>query len=102
MGQARRAALLERFGSVAALRKAALADLAMTPGIGEKIAEIIFTHLQVLIKSGWYLIDLCTFGIQLPWLFFLPEQKSPAFNPVFHFKTFNSHFMIINNEPFFL
>ena len=46
MGQARRAALLERFGSVAALRKAALADLAMTPGIGEKIAEIIFTHLQ--------------------------------------------------------
>ena len=46
MGQARRAALLERFGSVAALRKASLADLAMTPGIGEKIAEIIFTHLQ--------------------------------------------------------
>jgi len=46
MGQARRAALLERFGSVAALRKATLADLAMTPGIGEKIAEIIFTHLQ--------------------------------------------------------
>ena len=46
MGQARRAALLERFGSVAALRKATLADLAMTPGIGEKIAEIIFSHLQ--------------------------------------------------------
>jgi len=46
MGQARRAALLGRFGSVAALRKATLVDLAMTPGIGEKIAEIIFTHLQ--------------------------------------------------------
>jgi excinuclease ABC subunit C len=46
MGQARRAALLGRFGSVAALRKATLADLALTPGIGEKIAEIIFTHLQ--------------------------------------------------------
>jgi excinuclease ABC subunit C len=46
MGQARRAALLERFGSVAALRKATLAELAMTPGIGEKIAEIIFMHLQ--------------------------------------------------------
>jgi excinuclease ABC subunit C len=46
MGQARRAALLERFGSVAALRKATLADLAMTPGIGEKVAEIIFSHLQ--------------------------------------------------------
>jgi excinuclease ABC subunit C len=38
--------LLERFGSVAALRKATLLDLAQTPGIGEKIAEIIFIHLQ--------------------------------------------------------
>jgi excinuclease ABC subunit C len=46
MGQARRAALLERFGSVAALRKAPLAELALTPGIGEKIAEIIFNFLQ--------------------------------------------------------
>jgi excinuclease ABC subunit C len=46
MGQARRTALLERFGSVAALRKASLPDLAMTPGIGAKIAEIIYSHLQ--------------------------------------------------------
>ena len=46
MGQARRAALLEQFGSVAALRKATLAQIAMTPGIGEKIAEIIFDYLQ--------------------------------------------------------
>ena len=46
MGQARRAALLEQFGSVAALRKATLAEIAMTPGIGEKIAEIIFGYLQ--------------------------------------------------------
>jgi excinuclease ABC subunit C len=46
MGQARRAALLEQFGSVAALRKATLAEIAMTPGIGEKIAEIIFEYLQ--------------------------------------------------------
>jgi excinuclease ABC subunit C len=46
MGRSRRAALLERFGSVAALRKATLLDLAQTPGIGEKIAEIIFIHLQ--------------------------------------------------------
>lgn len=52
MGQARRAALLGRFGSVAALRKATLADLAMTPGIGEKIAEIIFSHLQREPRSG--------------------------------------------------
>ena len=46
MGQARRAALLEQFGSVAALRKASLAEIAMTPGIGEKIAVIIFEYLQ--------------------------------------------------------
>jgi excinuclease ABC subunit C len=46
MGRSRRAALLERFGSVAALRKASLHELALTPGIGQKIAEIIFEHLQ--------------------------------------------------------
>jgi excinuclease ABC subunit C len=46
MGRARRAALMERFGSVAALRKATLQELAQTPGIGEKIAEIIFHYLQ--------------------------------------------------------
>ena len=38
MGEARRNALLDRFGSVAALRKASLSELAMTPGIGSKIA----------------------------------------------------------------
>jgi excinuclease ABC subunit C len=31
---------------VAALRKASLHELALTPGIGQKIAEIIFEHLQ--------------------------------------------------------
>ena len=46
MGEARRNALLDRFGSVAALRKASLSELAMTPGIGSKIAEIIYSHLQ--------------------------------------------------------
>jgi excinuclease ABC subunit C len=46
MGRARRAALLERYGSVAALRKASLVELALTPGIGQKIAEVIFDHLQ--------------------------------------------------------
>jgi excinuclease ABC subunit C len=46
MGRSRRAALLERFGSVAALRKASLQELALTPGIGQKVAEIIFEHLQ--------------------------------------------------------
>jgi excinuclease ABC subunit C len=37
---------MERFGSVAALRRATLQELAQTPGIGEKIAEIIFHYLQ--------------------------------------------------------
>ena len=46
MGEARRNALLDRFCSVAALRKASLSELAMTPGIGSKIAEIIYSHLQ--------------------------------------------------------
>ncbi len=45
LGQSRRAALLSRFGSVAAIRKASVLDLAATPGIGEKIAQIISKHL---------------------------------------------------------
>jgi excinuclease ABC subunit C len=48
LGQARRAALLERFGSVAAIRKAKLEDIAGTPGIGIKIASIIEEHLRVI------------------------------------------------------
>ena len=45
LGAARRASLLERFGSVAAIKKASLDDIAATPGIGSKIASIIETHL---------------------------------------------------------
>lgn len=41
LGQARRKALLERFGSVAAIRKATTEDIAATPGIGPKIAALI-------------------------------------------------------------
>ena len=46
LGPSRRNALLERFGSVAALKKASLEDIAMTPGIGEKIAAIVFEFLS--------------------------------------------------------
>ena len=46
LGAARRSALLERFGSVAAIRKASVSDIAATPGIGAKIASIIEAHLQ--------------------------------------------------------
>jgi len=45
LGQSRRAALLHRFGSVTAIRKASVLDLATTPGIGEKIAYLISKHL---------------------------------------------------------
>ena len=46
LGAARRASLLERFGSVAAIRKASLDEIAATPGIGSKIASIIESHLS--------------------------------------------------------
>lgn len=46
LGEVRRKALLEVFGSVTALKKAELAQLAAVPGIGEKMAEIIFSTLS--------------------------------------------------------
>jgi excinuclease ABC subunit C len=52
LGESRRAALLERFGSVTAMRKATADELAATPGIGATIATIIFNHLQNLTHSG--------------------------------------------------
>ena len=48
LGQARRAALLGRFGSVAAMRKADIDTLAATPGIGAKIATIISRYLATV------------------------------------------------------
>jgi excinuclease ABC subunit C len=52
LGETRRAALLDRFGSVTAMRKATAEELAATPGIGATIATIIFNHLQNLAHSG--------------------------------------------------
>ena len=46
LGEVRRKALLEVFGSVTAIRKADLSQLAAVPGIGEKMAEIIVTTLS--------------------------------------------------------
>ena len=46
LGEVRRKALLERFGSVGAIRKAELVDIAAVPGIGEKIALIISETLH--------------------------------------------------------
>jgi len=59
LGSARRTALLDRFGSVTAIRKAEVSELATTPGIGEKLAETIAQSLaqigkgeQVNMKTG--------------------------------------------------
>ena len=46
LGDVRSKALLARFGSVAALKKAPISDIAEVPGIGEKIASLVFEHLQ--------------------------------------------------------
>ena len=46
LGHVRRTALLDRFGSVGALKKATMHDISATPGIGEKIASIIWNHLN--------------------------------------------------------
>ena len=46
LGQMRRSSLLERFGSVSALKKASEAELAGIPGIGEKVARTIYAHLH--------------------------------------------------------
>ena len=48
LGESRRTALLDRFGSVSAIRKATLPELESTPGIGSTIAGIIHSHLERL------------------------------------------------------
>ena len=45
LGQVRRAALLKRFGSVAAIRRASQEEIAKVPGIGSTIAEVIVDSL---------------------------------------------------------
>jgi len=52
LGHIRRAALLDRFGSVSAIRKASIEEIAATPGIGEKIASIIYNHLSHMGESA--------------------------------------------------
>ena len=46
LGETRRFALLEKFGSVSAIRKASVAEIATIPGIGSSIAELIVSHLS--------------------------------------------------------
>jgi excinuclease ABC subunit C len=46
LGATRRTALLEKFGSVAGIRKASAQEISQIPGIGEKIAAAISEHLS--------------------------------------------------------
>lgn len=46
LGEVRRGALLEKFGSVAALKKATVAEIAQIPGIGDKTAETIWQKIS--------------------------------------------------------
>ena len=46
LGEIRRSALLDSFGSIAALRKAELSEIASVPGIGERTAAIIRERLS--------------------------------------------------------
>jgi excinuclease ABC subunit C len=46
LGESRRGALIENFGSVAALRKANINEIAAVPGIGEKTAMVIHEKLS--------------------------------------------------------
>lgn len=57
LGEVRRKALLDRFGSVSALRKASAEDIAQTPGIGTSIASIIYSHLQTMQTTA---VDMTT------------------------------------------
>jgi excinuclease ABC subunit C len=46
LGEARRKALLENFGSLAMIRKAEASDLAKIPGIGDRLANQIYSTLH--------------------------------------------------------
>jgi excinuclease ABC subunit C len=60
LGESRRNALLDRFGSVTAMRKASREELAATPGIGVTIAGIIFEYLQSLSTTQDVKVDMAT------------------------------------------
>jgi len=60
LGESRPSALLDRFGSVTAMRKASREELAATPGIGATIAGIIFEYLQSLSATQNVKVDMAT------------------------------------------
>ena len=58
LGEVRRQALLEHFGSIAALKKASLEELAAVPGIGAKSAENI--HRALADSESQFSVDTAT------------------------------------------
>ena len=57
LGEVRRKALLDRFGSVSALRKASIEEIGQTPGIGEGTAKVISEYLASVQSHA---IDMAT------------------------------------------
>ncbi|MCX6428921.1 MAG: helix-hairpin-helix domain-containing protein [Actinobacteria bacterium] len=53
LGEVRRKALLTHFGSVAAIRRASVEEIASIPGIGEKIATLVYAHIQITADIGF-------------------------------------------------
>ena len=51
LGQSRRTAIMEHFGSISALRKATLEEISAVPGIGEKIALLVLEHLPAPVSQ---------------------------------------------------
>ncbi|NBO17052.1 MAG: excinuclease ABC subunit UvrC, partial [Actinobacteria bacterium] len=52
LGESRRKALLEKFGSVSALKVAGIDEISAVPGIGPKIAKTIFENINTQAQSN--------------------------------------------------
>ena len=52
LGPTRRAALLDRYGSVSAIKSASVEDISLTPGIGPKLAKIISDYLNANVANA--------------------------------------------------
>mgnify|MGYP003335444623 CR=1 FL=1 len=51
LGETRRQALLEKFGSISAIKKSSVTEIAKIPGIGQRLANLIFSHLNSQVST---------------------------------------------------
>jgi excinuclease ABC subunit C len=51
LGESRRKSLLDKFGSVSALKSAQVSEIAAVPGIGSKLAKTIFDNLNQQVNN---------------------------------------------------